>query len=215
MFSLNPKMLNGDNMAMWPQLLRTAALVPEDRVRSGCCWAAPLNSESSFVVSSSVSCVCSEDTKGPASAFAVNAVGCAAESAVHRTVAYFMDSKQAGAKAVGSLRTRVSGRFQCLQRRIFAPLTEPPLPVERINMNSVNYRTHNCRCDTKKTPKHSSFQCCASVAFEVFHKQMTKGSFKTDARFLWEQDKNHLHELLTHERHVCQLLLLQDATQSW
>lgn len=37
--------------------------------------------------------------------------GCTAKSAVHRTVAYFMDSKQAGAKAVCSLRTRVSGWF--------------------------------------------------------------------------------------------------------
>lgn len=31
MFSLNPKMLSEDNMAMWPQLLRTAALVQKDR----------------------------------------------------------------------------------------------------------------------------------------------------------------------------------------
>lgn len=40
--------------------------------------------------------------KGTDIGCAVDAAGRAAKSAVHTTVAYFMDSKQAGAKAAGS-----------------------------------------------------------------------------------------------------------------
>lgn len=151
MFSLNPIMLNKDNMVTWPRLLGTATLVSDDR---GAGKQPFSNSESSFVVPSSVSRCLLTGHKGADIGFAANSFALLREQCREQwPILWIVNKSEWGLRP---LCTRARGGFQCLQRRIAVPLTETLLRMETITMNSMNYGHIIAEAIQKKA--HSSFE---------------------------------------------------------
>lgn len=141
MFSLNSKMLNKDNPARWPRLPCPAA-APMQEVTSG---ALLLNSPFKFreLLCRLLACepCLLRGHKGTDISLPWTRRGALRreQSREQWPTSWLVNKPEWG---LCSLRTRLSGRFQCFQPRITVPWTQPLLRVEKIKRNSVNYGTH-------------------------------------------------------------------------